>query len=407
MSIDPIRTLDPAVGLVSEATVYPPNETGLWRTVAVLANSGSSREGFASAVGAFDVRRRDSLIRGAGEAVERFALVPTSADAAHLLAQDDAERRIDFVTGGLGCASALAYDLPWYKAVDLLSGKESHVPGPLVDYRPVVDRQADTPGPDPWERFFDASPNGAASGPTEKFAQRAGLAEVMERDAFLTAWHTSAPLHRVDIDELPESPKAHNLAALMEAARAAEVLYTLAFVPSAGSPLLTAVCVITDSTEPAPFGAVGLKASPDPVAALLGALQEGLQIRELFLSREAQAFDIGSSVTDDSSRADFWSTAPAVAGLQDWVATFPAVPTPASQPVPDVDDLANCLARRGIGCHWVDLTHRLPSAIRELGWVSGKAICPGAVQLTMDETKGLSFQRPGFSFVNQTPHPLI
>ena len=70
MSVDPVLTLDPSLGLVSSATVYLPNDVGLWRTVASLANGRTRGEGFATAVGAFDVKKRASITRGAGEAVE-------------------------------------------------------------------------------------------------------------------------------------------------------------------------------------------------------------------------------------------------------------------------------------------------------------------------------------------------
>ncbi len=401
MSVDPVLTLDPSFGLVSQSSVYAPNESGLWRTVATLANGSCHGSGFASAVGAFDVRRRGSLMRGAGEAVERFALVPSPSDAAHLAATDAAGRRIDFVTAGLGRASALACDVPWYRAVDLLTGQESLVPAPVVDYR------AGGPGPEPWERFFDPSPNGAASGPSEHFAQTSALAEVVERDAFLAAWQTMEPLHKVDATGLSESPKALALKVLSDAALAAGISFTLAFVPSEGSPLVTAVCSIIGATESAPFGAVGLKAAADPATAMLGALQEGLQIRELFLSREPGAFRAGAAVTDDSTRADFWSTAPAVSALRDWTQTFPTVPVPDDQALPDADVLVKYLAGREISSHWVNLTHRLPTAIRELGWVTGKVVCPGAVQLSMDESKGLTLLRQGIVRSKQLPHPLI
>ena len=91
MNLDPLLTLDPASGLVSDAMVHPPNDVELWRTVALLANCEADQPGFATTVGAFDISRRRSLIRGAGEAVERYALVPAPTDADHLCVPDDVE----------------------------------------------------------------------------------------------------------------------------------------------------------------------------------------------------------------------------------------------------------------------------------------------------------------------------
>ena len=415
MSVDAVRTLHPSLGLVSEASVYVPNEVGLWRTVGRLANSAPGAQ-LASAVGAFDVTKRASLTRGAGEAVERFALVPVPADSERLLARRGSlDTRIDFVGAGLGCASALDCDFPWYRATDLLTGDPTLVPAPVVDYTPGRGQS------NPWDGYFDPSPNGAASGPSEAFAQRSGIAEVVERDAFLAAWRQRTPLEKFDAESMPvatrQAPETRGLSLLLIAARAAGVEPTLAFIPSKDSPLLTAVCIITEEEGPVGFGAVGLKADSDPVIALRGALQEGLQIRELYLARAQSARPASAGpvseltdalvtdapVTDDDSRADFWTTAPAIAELRQWVGTFTSSCFPGSHPAPDVDVLVQYLAGRNIRTHWVNLTHRLPPAIQELGWVAGKAICPGAVPLTMDETKGL-FVTPGCP---STPHPLI
>ena len=410
VSIDPVRTLDPSFGLVSEATVYLPNDVGLWRTVASLANGRPGGKGFATAVGAFDVKKRSSMTRGAGEAVERFALVPGAADVEHLPAGSaGTDKRIDFVTAGLGRASALAFDFPWYRATDLLTGQESHMPAAVVDYSAGA-----STSPEPWSRFFDPSPNGAASGPSERFAQVSGISEVIELDAFLSAWRQRIPLNKFVSGAMPadvlDAPGTRSFLRLVAAARAAGIEPTLAFVPHDESPLHVAVCVITGQREPGHFGAVGLKAAADPVVALAGALQEGLQIRELFLARTPSTVS-SSQVTDDESRADFWTTGQALAELHLWVRTFRPAHFPPVKHVPNVDALVKYLARRDIQSHWVSLTHRLPAAIQELGWVAGKAICPGAVPLTMDETKGLVRMPPGSvgdpSGSSTTPHPLI
>src|SRR4029453_15054097 len=294
MSIDPVLTLDPSLGLVSSATVYLPNDVGLWRTVASLANGRPDGKGFATAVGAFDVKKRYFMTRGAGEAVERLALAPMAADSEHLraatdrAARDATDKRIDFVSAGLGRASALAFDFPWYRATDLLTGQESHVPAPAVDYA-----AGGSTHPDPWSGFFDPSPNGAASGPSESFAQASGIGEVIERDPFLSAWRQRVPLREFVAGAMPadvlHAPGTRGLLLLLEAARKTDIAPTLAFIPQGKSPLHIAVCIIAGGTGHGHFGAVGLKAAADPVAALRGALQEGLQIRELFLSRMPSA----------------------------------------------------------------------------------------------------------------------
>lgn len=415
MLIDPARTLDPSLGLVSDAKVYIPNEVGLWRTVGHLANDrqGGESSGFSSAVGAFDVNRRSSVTRGAGEAVERFALVPVPADVVHLTVTNASrDKRIDFVTGGLGHTSAHGFDFPWYRATDLVSGTESHVPAPVVDYNPGRTNEESPVG-----KFFDPSPNGAAAGPSEHFAKTSAVAEIIERDAFLWAWRQRTELKKFIVEDMPVAlsgdPDTRSFTRLLKTALNAGIHTTLAFVPNDNGPLETAVSVILGDTKHGPFGAVGIKASADPISALRGALQEGLQIRELFLARSASPVACQPVVTNDESRADFWTTSPAIEELRGWVESFSKSPLPRAHPKPDVDALVQHLARKGITSHWVRLTHRLPAAIQELGWEAGKAICPGAFPLTMDESKGLSVVPNGpagplsqNSFALM-PHPLI
>lgn len=417
MSPDPAQTLDPSRGLVSEATIYLPNDVGLWRTVGHLANAadGVGQPGFSSVVGAFDVSRRLSMTRGAGEAVERFALASTPSDEEHLIVKDGShEKRIDYVKAGLGHPSANEIDFPWYRATDLLTGDESHVPAPVVNFRPTLveadDRVSD---------YFDPSPNGAASGPSLHFAKTAAVAEIIERDVFLRAWRNRTELNSVMPSSLPSThadhPHARHLNRLLNAAQAAGIEATLAFVPNNGVPLETAVCVIIGNQQHAEFGAVGIKSAADPVSALRGALQEGLQIRELFLSRAGSATEVPPTVTDDDSRAAYWATREAVTELRQWVESFSESRLPVAHPDADVNVLVRSLAARGVSSHWVSLTHRLPQAIQELGWETGKAICLGTVQLTMDESKELPAQhgpylgdspKPNAS-VLRTPHPLI
>jgi ribosomal protein S12 methylthiotransferase accessory factor len=415
MMIDPARTLDPSLGLVSDARVYVPNEVGLWRTVAHLANGQGNGEhsGFSSAVGAFDVSRRSSVTRGSGEAVERFALVPVPADSEHLIVTNPCrEKRIDFVTAGLGHPSARGLKFPWYRATNLVSGTESHVPARVVDYSPGKFPEEGLVG-----QLFDPSPNGAAAGPTEHFARTSALAEVIERDAFLWAWHKRTELKRFKVEDLPAGLSGdldtRSLTRLLRTALDAGINANLAFVPNDDGPLETAVSVIVGDTKHGQFGAVGIKASADPISALRGALQEGLQIRELLLSRSLAPAASQSAVTNDESRADFWMTRPAIDELRGWVQSFSKSALPRAHPKPNAAGLVQHLARKGITSHWVRLTHRLPAAIQELGWEAGKAICPGAFPLTMDESKRLSLvphSVDGLARQNAfapVPHPLI
>ena len=186
-----LDALRPEQGLVESSELAPeaPPTDLLWRML-IRLNVDESRvrqtvpegDGKLSpfVVGAYGYSRADSLVRGVGEAVERFSLI--NAAAPRQTAQD--------ASSGNGAAT---HPHEWSWLVDpafreddsahvvglrLHSGDTCEVPLGLIDY-PYVGPQADC---------FDESPSGAASGENADAAIRRALLEVIERDAFMVTW---------------------------------------------------------------------------------------------------------------------------------------------------------------------------------------------------------------------------
>ncbi|MBF4461834.1 MULTISPECIES: YcaO-like family protein [unclassified Rathayibacter] len=338
---DSVRTLDPLTGIAEAVSVLPPrSETPLWQVVVQLKRpTAPTVAGSLGLVGASDLTRRGAMRRAAGEAVERFALLPRPDETGAPRA-----------TSGL----ELLYD---------------------------AERPLDVAG--------EATPSGAAAGGSHAEAAHAAVLELVERDALLVAWGRQLALARIDPSPCPAVARAvHRLAGAMEAAGGSLVTADLACeVPG--------VTVVVAVALEGPTGAVavGAKASCDRGSAVLGAAQEAMQALHLARSlRAAGRADAPPEIRTEEDRARFWASDAGVPALRTWVDSFrPPVDGP-PPPAADPAELGDLLARRGTPVRVVDLTCRLPAPARELGWHAVKAVAPALQPLRIDETRSTTWR---------------
>ena len=322
----------------------------------------------------------------------------------------------------LAAGDVLDRPLRWYPAQWLDSGAPLEVPAGLVDY-PARAEDADG---------FDPSPSGAASGGTREQALRSALLEVVERDAFLTAWFHQLPLRLLAavrfVSESPErgSPGMRRFRQALDAARALGLSPVLARVPTHVPGVVCTVGVIVD-TDGAdggrPLAAVGASASDDPATSAVKALQEALQIRSALrlVQRTHPAPHPSRRPRGDLERAQYFAAPEGVRAVERWVATFtPAeTDTTATDPV-TVTDLLDALRAQGVRPVAVDLTHRLPDPIRAMGWHAVKVIPVGMQPLRMDDRLEFTWHRQRLqaararfgsgqdpATADPEPHPLI
>ncbi|MFJ6216955.1 YcaO-like family protein [Streptomyces sp. NPDC092296] len=424
--IDFTATLDPEAGLVRGSELRSPQGTDvpLWQGLVTLAweedpDADADRTITPEVVGACGVARSDVLVRAAGEAVERFALRPARADRG-FSPRPDAER-LDHRAPEVALGGADLDDrrLTWYPARRLTDGADLQVAAGLVDY-PADEQQADG---------FDPSPSGAASGDGRDMALRSALLEVVERDAVLVAWARRLALPRVDLDEslrhAPATPAWRRLARALKLARDSGVEPVLAQVPTGIPGVVCAVGVVLDRYEGHPLAAVGCNASADWGKSLAGALQEAMQIRTVLqLTRRVQG-DVATPevVTGDIERALYFSAEAGAGAAQRWCAGFTdAVPVWEAGDVPvTVEHLVHHLDRQGARPVAVDLSHRLPAGLREMGWAAVKVIPAGLQPLRMDERTDFGWNLPRLASAESrtglaahahlgsvpAPHPLI
>ena len=404
-----MKTLDPANGLARGWRILPPDSgLPLWSLavdIGGLAARGQTVDAYpVHTVGAFGVRRIDTMTRAAGEAVERYALFPAGPGPAEITATavELGPAGLDFAGCALGDPAARDRRMCWYEGRRLDSGCPVWVPAALVDY-PVHDLS------------FDPTPSGAAAGPTLDFALRGGLVEVIERDAVGVAWAAERELGEFEVEQEIAAARPtsdwRQLTRLYRAALERGLRPRLLRVPT----LPGFHAVMAAVLEGGALAAVGAKAHENLGRALLIALQESLQIREA-LTRLRDDWGVTAApevVHDDMDRARLWLTEDATAELERRLRDVPPVrPGAASSPPLALDELVTAVVADGGGPVAVDLTARLPEAHRAMGWHAAKVIVAGYQSLRMDERHQFTWQRArlaaaGSAVPGSFPHPLI
>jgi ribosomal protein S12 methylthiotransferase accessory factor len=459
--IDARATLDPAIGIARATTLVPPAaDQPLW-TVAVDIGGldAAGHRGLADGdyplhlVGAAGLRPGDAMLRGAGEAVERFALRPGSltwTPGEHVPRLSFADPAV-----ALGSPAADPDRLAWLPGRDLASGEEVAVPAALVDY-PAADGTA--------LRCFDPTPSGAAAGAGTGMALRNALHEIVERDAVMVAWAAQLRLERIDLTTVAATPaQAGELARLTGAADALGLAVTLGAIPTCLRGIECIVAILVDRGTDAvasaagtlaagalaagapgvghPLAAVGARASACRAAAAVGAFREAFQVRAALRGVD-QWYGADTAtptdITGDLDRARLWTTPAAVAAVERWTDGFVAPRRTAPAPAADraasppgtapagsaasVEELVADLRRDGARPVAVRLTHRLPPAAREMGWEAVKVIPVGLHALRMDERHAFTWLRERIATASRRldraagvpegqpypfPHPLI
>ncbi|MBT2392600.1 YcaO-like family protein [Streptomyces sp. ISL-1] len=401
--IDFLATLDPHNGLAEKSGMLPPTPPDdlLWRALVRLSRGTGRAENTGHAlspcvVGAYGHSRMDALVRGAGEAVERYALFPDD-DMPHGTVRATraalGARALSFSDAGvaLGDSRNAERTLTWYPTHRLRDGAEILVPAGLVDY-PAHTEEAEG---------FDPGPSGAASGHGYDMALRSALLEMIERDALLVAWERRLRPLRIDVDAVEAGPvrrgreNAHwrSLLRLWASARRAGLVPVVADLPTAVPGVVCTVGVIIDETGPQPLATVGCNATDQVGWSMLGALQEALQIRSAVVNqRESHGYgEAPSDIVDDDDRLRYVASRQCFDLVSEWAGGFRGPRGPRTERAVTTAAIVGGLLADGADPLAIDLTGRLPVALREMGWAAVKVVPVGYQQLRMTESYGFSW----------------
>ncbi|NEC28745.1 YcaO-like family protein, partial [Streptomyces sp. SID8111] len=280
-------------------------------------------------------------------------------------------------------------ELDWYPATRLSDAATVLVPAPLVDW------PATAPG-----SLFDPGPSGAASGGSADMALRSALVEIVERDAFTTAWGRRLRLPCwtdpfTAAAGTPDRPTGEALRTLWRRAADAGVRTVFARIPTAVGGLCCVVACLLEPERPGALVTVGMKASDRPHDALLGALQEAWQVRAALEATllDGPVADVPDPLVTEHDRIRYMLTARARRAVRDWAGGFVPAPAPMTAAEVTTDGIVTALLADGADPHVVDLTPRLPATVAAMGWRAVKVVPAGYQHLRMDETHEWSWNR--------------
>lgn len=384
------------------------------------AEADEEREfGFAGACSfSFD----KALNRLCGEAAERFVLLPPpSGLEVRAWRSFPAGEALDpqmIVAGAKRTPPERRHlDLTWLPARDAASGALVNVPAQLVDVphlfeagEPVIRAPITT---------------GAAVGWSLEECVWRGLAEVIERDAFMINW-LLGPRGRTLEPDRAGSKKAAEWAALCEAVSECRryrlrPVFAELLTPEA---LSVVTCALFDDTGVGPRFSLGASASYAPGPAALKALEEALQLR-LWLRSEREAIlsyaDRRGDQTAPStirSRAALCFDHVYSARLETLLAVEGDAPIAAESSLQTLHDVLSVLESNGASVYVVDLTERLPDDLTTVGLRAAKVIVPQLQPLYLTEALAdiawdrIDFYRDRYSKfrggdLNPLPHPFL
>lgn len=417
------RIAHPETGIVTgvRRVPVPPGEPAVESFVVKREDFTPFTDGQAVAheEGGCGFTERDALVASYGEAIERYCGAVFRWDDFRTAAYDgidgpaldptavvnfSAEQRTSMDDDAL-CGPG--DELAWADGEDLATGAETAIPAQLVylSYPPTAE---------PFVR--NPITTGLAAGETRAMATRNGLAEVIERDAFVVYYLTETELPRLDIGTAP--PRIRRLAERVTAHGLELTL--LDATTDLGVPVAIAVLIDRDSR---PAVTVAASAGLDATAVIESALEEVVQtrlagIRQLERTARDPADVAVEEIETYAERGLFWAAHERIDDLGFWVesdreTTFGAFDTADSS----TRTLVERVTDAGYDCYAVDVTTRDIAALRfhvrrvvaprlhplylleRLRYLGGERLATVPVEMGYRETP------PTEAELNTVPHP--
>lgn len=343
-----------------------------------------------------------------GEAIERYALVPTSPYDLHgsytSLRRSTSFNLLDpdIIVGDRdNTESKRHYTFAWYSASNMASKEEVFIPSHLVDV-PAVIEDGDC-------FLRDPITTGAASHTSELECQLAAIYEVWERHLLLTSWLRGEKPHLVT---LPRhlSPYLQNLVEHITRYRLIINYFSL----EAPSGFCAYICYLIDPTETVPF-TIGAAFHHDPESAIIKATEEAAQARPWLriINRSDEPRPVSLKSVRD--RAAWTLTGCSKEAVGRWLGldekeSRQKIEWSSPCRTDSVELLSNIVtATLAIGGTpvQISLTKRLPSAVQD-SYFACKVLIPEFQDLYFDEAERPSFIRLlGDEVVCRVPHPFV
>lgn len=370
-------TIDPASGIAAGYLCEQPQEKmPLWQlSIALPSNDEGMGKSFsACVVGASGINKEDAITRGAGEAVERYAL--NKQEGRDPIAAKGSDLGLSDITPSLVNSGLLGYsfletreDDQFYTAKKLGTEERYRINAAAIDY------PATSPSND-----IDATSSGAASEFNLDRAFCHAIYELVERDAFERAWHGITTPSSITFKDLLKVNNPPKLVASLEFMKKLGSInsFQLATLDSAANiPTVLAVY----STGEGVYG-IGASAGDSIVGCAVKAMIESIQVEYLLRNWKKSSPNLDTtartSPMTEIDRLAYLTTNKASRSIEEFCSRFVNnASLPLSNQSNRCEDLAIMLKKEGIELYGVDLTPRLPEKIRNIGWNAVRVIPTG------------------------------
>ncbi|MFB6106824.1 MAG: YcaO-like family protein [Halobacteriaceae archaeon] len=347
--------VDPRVGLVTavgERESYPTP----YYLATLAATDGFSDAAVGEAAAGVDADWDRAYVKAVGEALERYAAAVYRTDEFARGDVTDPVAPARFVRPDDAPADG---DVAWVPGTDLHADESVHLPAEFVHFPP------------PAETHRPAITTGLGLGNSVDEALRAGLTEVIERDATMLAWYSTYDPLGLTVDD-------EHFRSLAARARSEDLTVTPVLVTQDVDVPVVTVAVHREGEWPrfAVGSAADLDAGRAATRAAAEALQNWMELRAM--GPEAAAAESGAI----GRYADFPEAARA---LVDPAATVPAATVGPEAPptgAAAVDALLDRVDAAGLSAYAARLTTR---DVARLGFEAVRVLVPAAQPLFVDE----------------------
>lgn len=285
----------------------------------------------------------------------------------------------------------------WTKAVNFSTGNQSYIPKQLIDMPYIqVDDEA---------LLRISITTGAACGASQGDAIKRGFLELVERDAFMLSWLTRSGLTKINKCLESISKSSLLFRSIHEVNR-----YNLKpnfFKMLAYGNLPAVVCVLRDDSGVGVPFSIGAKCSETIKSAILGALEEAIQLRHWLRTIDSVDKKEYSEPNTLRERGLLTQKPEYQEKLNDWLKTSCSG-----------EELSSCELDKHhdvtfpADLFFVDLSYRMPEKVKDLQFSVVKCVVPSFQPLFLTETlSDLAWNRIlprlGSNVLNPTPHPFL
>lgn len=310
-----------------------------------------------------------ALIKSVMEAVERFSQrsVPINRIRSRKIHFSE-QKSSSFFQSEDSTAQVKPSQYGFVQGTNLITGESAEIPAQNVyldSYHTMTKHN---------EKLFtpDISTGTAAGFDTEQVLMT-GICEVVERDALMSLYLNSVPLHPID----PQSLPFQKVRKIVDTCKR-YLLTPYIFVIQTDLQIPVAMTILVDATGYGAAVSVGGGCSPDIENAIIHSIEESLAFRFLIKRKmnelRTTEFNIKlNEIIDNTHMQMYWSSLDKIKELSFWIDQEPVPYQQPENPIQLLSDFVSVCKKKQLPLYHVDIT---PKPLQSAGLVVHRAIMP-------------------------------